>query len=587
MIKGKNNFSAADIFENEPKGEQGYHKKSVSPRIKNILKVLAVLLVFVLFAAFLVKQYSYAYMSHDDYGYATLSYVYWEEGMWGQNFSMQQLVHYLTEHYNCWGGRVLCFAQEILLFKAGTDVMQNFHAAVLLGIFLLAFLFAFHAKKVKHPFIAAAFTCLLFGFFGKTMAISGLYWYSASIAYMVPVLYLFAGAWLVYILLFDKTERLISLSKLMMLPFTCVLFFFAGFSMEQIGIFAVVTASAMLIYASFYRRNPVILLYGTPVLLSAIAGCHIMLAAVGNNSRKSMYAEYYGKSFSGQLLESAQTIVSTVFQPENLAFVILIAAVGVLAVVFLRKRQKNAVSLIWMIFTAVLAGASVGISFLEEKTLWTTGFFWGYLVIISVNVSIWLLGQKNKRDFFLWALFLGGIASQGACLISPIFPERCILPFAFVWILISVRAFLELLNRMEALPLKQSIAAVSAVMLPVLVVGCIGAGTIFAGFRANDLVQQYNHQRLVLEGEKYARQMQSSVPIPLMKLKDDTYAGSTQPYERDLIKDWMKIYYKLPQGLTYADFAYEEYDEDRLQELTAALEKEQKRIETQLDQNNA
>ena len=53
MIKGKNNFSAADIFENEPKGEQGYHKKSVSPRIKNILKVLAVLLVFVLFAALL------------------------------------------------------------------------------------------------------------------------------------------------------------------------------------------------------------------------------------------------------------------------------------------------------------------------------------------------------------------------------------------------------------------------------------------------------------------------------------------------------------------------------------------------------
>lgn len=579
MLKGKNNFSAADIFENAQKGEQSYHKRCVSPRMKNIVKVLAVVLVFVLFAVFLVTQYSYAYMSHDDYGYATLSYVYWEEGMWGQDFSMQQMVHYLTEHYNRWGGRVLCFAQEILLFKAGTEVMQNFHAVVLLGIFLLAFLFAFHAKKVKHPFIAAAFTCLLFGFFGKTMAITGLYWYSASIAYMVPVLYLFVGAWLLYILLLDKNERLISLSKLMMLPFTCVLFFFAGFSMEQIGIFAVVTVSAMLIYASFYRRNPVILLYGVPPLISAVVGCHIMLAAVGNNSRKGIYAEYYSKSFTGQVLESAQTIVSTVFQPENLAFTVLIAAVGVLAAVFLWQRRKNAVSLVWLIFTAVLAGASVGISLLKEKSLWTTGFFWGYLIVVSVTVSVWLLGQKNKRDFFLWALFLGGIASQGACLISPIFPERCMLPFAFVWILISVRAFLELLSRMEEWPLKRSVIAVCAVMLPVLIVGGIGAGTIFAGFRENDRIQEYNHQRLLLEGEKYARQMQSTVPIPLMKLKDDTYAGSTQPYERDLIKDWMKIYYKLPRGLTYTDFAYEEYNEERLQELINALEEEQQRMD--------
>ena len=64
-----------------------------------------------------------------------------------------------------------------------------------------------------------------------------------------------------------------------------------------------------------------------------------------------------------------------------------------------------------------------------------------------------------------------------------------------------------------------------------------------------------------------------------MKLKDDTYAGSTQPYERDLIKDWMKIYYKLPRGLTYTDFAYEEYNEERLQELINALEEEQQRMD--------
>ncbi len=581
----KNHFSAADIFEQEQTNAQE-KKRKLAPWMSKLIKISAVILIFVLFAVFLSKQYSYAYMSHDDYGYATLSYVYWEEGMWGQNFSMNQLAHYLTEHYNRWGGRVLCFAQEILLFKAGTDAMQNFHAFVLTGIFLLAFLFAYHAKKVKNAFVAAAFTCLLFGFLGKTMAITGLYWYSASIAYMVPIIYLFLGAWLLYILLLDKNERIISVSKLMMLPFSCVLFFFAGFSMEQIGIFAVITAAAMIVYASFYRRNPIILLYGAPVLLSAIAGCHIMLMAVGNNSRKDMYSAYYAKSFTGQLLESAQTIVNTVFKTENLAFIVLIAVIAILAAFFIRMRKKNVLSLLWLLFVTGLAATSVGISFVTDKGLATTGFFWFYLIIVSVNISIWLLGQKTKQDFFLWALFLGGIASQGACIISPIFPERCILPFALVWVLISVRAFLELLSMLEKLTPLRSVLAVSAFMLPVLVVGCIGAGTIFVGFQQNNRVQQYNHQRLVLEGEKYAQQIQTSGPIPLMRLKDDSYAGSTQPYDRDLIKDWMKIYYKLPTWLSYADFDYEEYDEDRLDELIEALEKEREKIETSITKNN-
>ena len=47
------------------------------------------------------------YLAHDDFGYATLSYVYKEEGIEGQNFDLEQLTHYLTGHYNRWGGRIL------------------------------------------------------------------------------------------------------------------------------------------------------------------------------------------------------------------------------------------------------------------------------------------------------------------------------------------------------------------------------------------------------------------------------------------------------------------------------------------------
>ena len=59
--------------------------------------------------------------------------------------------------------------------------------------------------------------------------------------------------------------------------------------------------------------------------------------------------------------------------------------------------------------------------------------------------------------------------------------------------------------------------------------------------------------------------------LSLMRLKNEKYTGSTQPYGRDLIKDWMKIYYKLPTSLTYDDFVYNDYDEELLEELEAQL----------------
>ncbi len=113
------------------------------------LMVVAATLVFILFGVFLLEQYKMVMPSHDDYGYATLSYVYWEDGMWGQNFSMDQLVHYLTQHYNRWGGRVLSFGQSILLLREGLDFAQGFHAITLGATFLLAFLFAQNGKKTK------------------------------------------------------------------------------------------------------------------------------------------------------------------------------------------------------------------------------------------------------------------------------------------------------------------------------------------------------------------------------------------------------------------------------------------------------
>ncbi len=569
----KQNFPKPDL-EKKTGGERGFLGKF---KKRKLVMILAALLIFAVFTGFLLKQYSYSYLSHDDYGYATLSYVYWEDGMWGQDFSLAQLTHYLTEHYNRWGGRILSFAQTILLFKAGTPVVQAFNAIVLAGIFLLAFLLAQNAKRTKLLPVSALFACATFGLIGLPTATSGLYWYSASILYMVPVLYIFLGCILMYIMMLGSAERTVSVSKLLMLPFACVLMFFGGFSIEHNGMYAVVAAAAILVYATFRKRNPFVLVYGFPPFLSAVAGCRIMLMAVGNNSRKTMYADYYALSFSKQLLTSAKTISQTLFRPANMMFVILLALVCIGVALAMLRRKNNWFFRILACCDAFLALASVAVANGSIATDKIAVLMWIYLVFMAVTVSIWLFSSGKKQDFLIWTMFFGSLVSQGACLISPIFPDRCLVPFVLTFTLVATRLFNEYISIFEDAPRNVVIRRVCAVLVPVVVIGAFGAGKIFNGFKENDAVQSFNERTLKVVAYEYEKLNTSATKITLMKLKDDVYAGSTQPYGRDLIKDWMKIYYKLPANLQYGDFVYENYDEERLQELEEELQEKENR----------
>ncbi len=554
--------------------EQKEEKLPVNKKklIFKIVMIVAAVLVFVLFGAFLLEQYSYAYLSHDDYGYATLSYVYWEEGMWGQNFTTEQLVHYLTQHYNRWGGRVLSFGQSILLMKEGLDVTRGFHALTLCATFLLAFLFAQNGKKTKLLPVSALFTVALFGFIGKEVAISGFYWYIAAILYTVPILYIFVGAWLMYIMLLETRKGVFfTLSKLLMIPFATVIMFFAGFSMEQTGIFAVVTAGALLVYASFKRRNPLVLIYGVPPFVASVIGCHIMLMAEGNIRRRNGYQDYYELPFTKQILKSGKDIVDSLFSTYNIMMVVLLAVVAVLASYMIIKKHKNIFTHILAGINLVLSAFSVGASACDFHSDFVAIILWIYLFVASIVISVWLFMSKTKQDAFIWTLFLGSLTSQAACLISPVFHHRCLIMFLITLIIVATRLFNEVLSSVEKAPTKKAVLSTVTVVLTVVTIGLAGAGQIFVGFKENNRVQDYNERLLRVTGIMYDEYGYVQDELQLMRLKDEKYTGSTMPYNRDLIKDWMKIYYKLPSALEYDDFVYNEYDEELLTKLEEEL----------------
>jgi len=543
--------------------------------------IVLTVVVFFCFFSFLIEQNKNVYMYHDDYGYATLSYVYFEPNIVGQTFNASQLVDYLEHHYTMWGGRVLSFAQEILLFKAGTDTMRVVQAIVIGLIFLIIFQLSRKNSRGK-PYLIALFACALYGFFSEGTATSGLYWYSASIAYLFPVLYLMAGGYVFYKIMFDDSGKFYTVQKFLMLPGAIVLFFLAGFSMEQIGVAAVACAAVITVGAFWKYKKLWLAVYSAPVLAAVMWGCNIMLVAPGNIARRnsSLYTAYYALPFKWQVITSARNIVDTIFSPANLLFAVLIfICAGAIAYIVL-KNIKNPFSKfingLTMGFSAVLLGCallpSLNAICFKNDTL-RSAFLWLYVCLVTVSVSQWLLSQKKPADKLIWYLFIAGLVSQGSALISPVYFDRCTIVFDIIWFLIAARLFAYLLDKIALQDNSKHSAAVKIawILVPVLVLSLFNLAPIYMGYRQNAPVNEYNNEMMQLASEKNKLGIEV-FDLQLMKMPNSTYT-QTQPYDRALIMDWMKIYYNIPKDV---NFVYSDYDQAKFKTMQENLVAEQK-----------
>jgi len=543
--------------------------------------ILLTVVVFACFFTYLVKQHSYVYMYHDDYGYATLSYVYWEPGIVGHDFTTEQLIHYLGQHYEKWGGRVLSFAQEILLFKSGTDAMRAAQSIVICLTFLLIFNLSRKNSKGK-PYLIALFACLLYGFISEATARSGIYWYSASIAYLFPVLYMIAGSWVFFKIMYDDSGKIFTLPKLLMWPGAIVLFFFAGFSMEQIGLGAVTCAALITVGAFWKYKKPWLALYSAPVLAAAMWGYNYMLIAPGNLARRnsSLYADYYKLSFKDQIITSGKSIVDTIFSPANLLFAaLLFICAGVIAYILLKKCKNpiaKALNGITMGFSAVLLACALlpalnTVCFPDAAL--RSGILWIYMVFVTFSVSQWLLVQKMPYDTLIWFIFMGGLVTQAAALVSPVFFDRLALVFEIVWFLVATRLFAYVIGAFTEHQTESkhpAAAKVAWILVPVMIISVMNLTPLYRGYQQNAAVNEYNNQMMELAAEKYEMGIEL-LDLQLMKLPNSRYT-ETQPYDRELIMDWMKIYFKLPKTV---NFVYNEYDAKEFAKLEKKLQKEQ------------
>ena len=87
---------------NVEKGMKLFMKKIV-----RFLKQHRVAVIFTLFFLLVLLQHQFMWLHHDDYAYASLSYV--DIGNVGNQYGISEIFQFLITHYMNWGGRVLCF----------------------------------------------------------------------------------------------------------------------------------------------------------------------------------------------------------------------------------------------------------------------------------------------------------------------------------------------------------------------------------------------------------------------------------------------------------------------------------------------
>lgn len=487
--------------------------------------------VWLLFAAYLIGLivlHKQVFLYFDDYGYASLSYGY-NVGTSGLHYGLVDVLKYLGWHYFNWGGRILYFFFEIYSLKIGLGFMQYFQALIIWGIGLVSYLLA--KENEESNFFKAAVAVFMFGTLGLLVLNKGIFWFTASVLYIWPLFPLFI---LVYIRRYLKTFNRVTV--------VCgiVVAFLAAFSYEQI---AVLTVTYILVSFVIERIQGRWKKHDWGMLAAAIVGGMLELLAPGNfiRSATSRYDEFNELSIFGKIGQNFPKLLEMNFGKDNKFFVIVLVLAGFFIIWYCRDRNKKSQvrfrgdMAVYLLFSSMLV-----LTWKMEMSMFIRNgcrTVWAALFSYHVIIMLWKIAR-----FDLAALFIGGLCSEGMMLVAPTMPERCMLPFDFV-VIIIVAAAMGTGGRPGVNIEKIAIICVIGIL------GIINMFSIASGYHDNRVINIINDSKLREKAVRIASGEDINTII-LYKLFDDAYAAD-MPYQQSYMEYWMKYYYEIPQSVSF------------------------------------
>ncbi len=498
-----------------------------------------VLWVFGIFFLLVFLQHQFLWLYHDDYGYVSLSYLFNYDGVMGTNTSFKEIVNFLIFHYNNWGGRVLYFLIEILSLRIGLPFFRLLQSIIITLIFYLIYKIVSKHTKVS-DYKVAIVSCLCYGIFEIMTIRSGIFWATASVLYVYPLL-----PFLIVVYLYDDN---ISNIKYIL----CLFFIFiAAWSQEQISAMVVAFIVLYTIHKAIIDKK--INWKNILMCLSSIAGFAVLMIAPGSRVRLTTTDDFSKLSLLGKIKVNLPNIINNVFGMYTKIFTILFLLVCLYLVYKNIKKDKKYILIHKIVFISTLC-------ILLFTCIRNEGYFSYFYSLIDKDIYkllsmsfmiIQLLGllwsvlryfYSHKEYLFIY-LIISGLCSLGVISVAPYFPLRSTIMFDITMFIIAVYVFVDILkSKMDY----------KYVMFSLLVVSIVNFSLVTYGYYKNNNVMKSNDALLKETSKKIKQGEDITVVKNLKKIPDNLYAIE-MPYDEgySYIQTYMKYYYDLPQDIEF------------------------------------
>lgn len=495
----------------------------------NKVKEKGYVIIWFAFLIYLICQHNLVWMHFDDYGYATLNYAV-SVGTVGNNYGILDIIKYLYLHYMEWGGRVLFYGIQIVVYHyLGLEGMRVAQSVLIWMVFIIVFMVVKKSIEKANDCILSLIICLLYGIFQTGIMKDGLYWFAASTGYVWPIPFLLVAAYQLY----SKSEREIHSKRFIILNSIC--WFTAAFSQEQIAIAAIVMCVGVCIYGVLKQKQSVI--YYIMPIISTLSGALIMLLAPGNLVRLST-GEHI--SLFEQMMKNVPYLITFLIIEGARIFILLVMiCIAIATYMLIKSSQFNTmVKILLKVYLVVISCAASAV-IVYRKNLAEWGIMHidvMFIIGILIGIIIMTIFLVQRAWYFQLICLYGAICCYGAMSFVPAIPYRVLLPFIFLLlpVIASVLSF-EIVDTKKML-----------FTLPLWLMLCGNIIYVYNGYSVNQVYQELNWNNLE-NAQKMVAEGQEITEVYLKKMPNEEFTGPMSYVEAF---SWSEIlirnYFELP-----------------------------------------
>ena len=504
---------------------------------KNKFTILLFLFIFGLIAL----QHSVIGMYHDDYGNASLTYIYHTDNVAGTNYTFKQLWEWASNIYMTWGGRIFYAIVFIIpLLKVGiTAYMAVQTVVVFLIIYLIYKIIKSSCKNDKYTWLIPLIIFILYTCINIYYLRTGFFWASASVLYVWPLLPLLALLYHYHLLSvrIEKKESFKYIPNILYLIILCLL---VVLSQEQFGAGLI---PFFIMYMIVLNRKNIKkhLKIDIPCLLFSIIGYLVLFLAPGNWARMTTTDFFSKMSIIEKIKYNYPNVINSIFLEKNYIFMFLIMFLAIFMCVEIIKKYRNNKLIKYLVISSIITYIVQAIYTVVMINSYHESIIFNILSTISlVNIfidSILYFNNTKDEQYYLYEIL--AICSIYCLLMSPVVGGRTSIPFMIILFVIITKLCVDCMcgdNKVFKVVL----------ILIISVFGIYGSYNYvinYNGYRNNYVIMRLNDKIL----KKYDEDKNDKT-ITLYKVPCEIY-GAAQIYEIDYIFDWVKEYYNIPSDV--------------------------------------